>query len=906
MGDYYRYWGKAGREEGKEPGYHLLPYHCLDVAATGQELLRQRPAEWRKLAAMCGMEPEEFRQWAVFFLALHDLGKFSFNFQAKRPDLLRWLQPELQRQPLEVGGHDALGWLIWDRMVRAQLVERGVLPTSQSRWSIPIAQQMADRWMRAMCGHHGKPVNASRLPTLEDHFTDVDQAAARGFASQLMALLLPDTDSFPLSEEVPFQRASWYLAGFAVLADWIGSNEHYFSWQIENMPLDRYWEEIAEPEASRAVYDSGMVPAVPEHDLGYEDLLGKTAWQPTPMQALAQSQPLSPWPQLLIVEDVTGSGKTEAALMLAHRLMQAHELSGLYFALPTMATANAMFERMMDACRNFYTPDSRPSLVLAHGARQLSESFSALMATPPAEEDKSGDVETASATCNRWLADHRKKALLAEIGVGTVDQALLGILRARHQSLRLYGLMQKVLIVDEVHACDSYMNRLLQTLLHFHAAAGGSAILLSATLPRSQRQALVNAFNEGLGLATAPKLQEETSFPLLTRTGMEPAEEVAVTSRPEVCRSIKVKRLGSENEAIEVLRQAANDGLCACWVRNTVVDAIAACEQLREICPEAEVMLFHARYAMQDRLDTEKEVLACFGEQSNAAQRSGRIVVATQVVEQSLDVDFDVMVTDLAPIDLIIQRAGRLHRHCRDTRGNRITGADQRSHPVLHLLAPPADSRADGDWCGRMFDKGQYVYPDHGRLWLSVRLLEEKGGFTMPDDARALIEGVYGADPDSLPKGLQQSSWQAQGSRQADRGIADANVLELLDGYGDGEKPWWDDEVTPTRLGDESRTCYLARWDGRTLRPWIDHGEHRWQRSALQVRARMLAEILPGDEITEKDLEACCRQLPDKGKWSLLLPLRSEGNGWRSDGLNAKGESVRVQYNRTTGLEVVK
>ena len=244
--------------------------------------------------------------------------------------------------------------------------------------------------------------------------------------------------------------------------------------------------------------------------------------QPTPLQHYALTEPLTDQPQLFILEDVTGAGKTEAALVLAHRLMMQGLAEGLYIALPTMATANAMYKRLGDVYRKFYQASNNPSLILAHGARELSKDFqdSVILATQQTPDSdylhggKEEDQElSATAYCNAWLADSRKKALLADVGVGTLDQALLAVLPSRHQSLRLLGLARNVLLVDEVHAYDSYMQKLLDALLEAHARQGGSVILLSATLPQTMREKLVKAFHKGLE-QDEPRLSDPAQYPL--------------------------------------------------------------------------------------------------------------------------------------------------------------------------------------------------------------------------------------------------------------------------------------------------------------------------------------------------------------------------------------------------------
>ena len=192
----------------------------------------------------------------------------------------------------------------------------------------------------------------------------------------------------------------------------------------------------------------------------------------------------------MILEDVTGAGKTEAALILTHRLMSANKGHGLYVGLPTMATANAMYKRLAAAYRALFADDSRPSLILAHGGREMSDAFRHSIWQPAEStvEDYARDDGNAASECHAWFADSRKKALLAEVGVGTLDQLLMAVMPFRHQSLRLLGMHGKILLLDEVHAYDGYMVKLLEGLLRFHAAQGGSAIILSATLPINLRE----------------------------------------------------------------------------------------------------------------------------------------------------------------------------------------------------------------------------------------------------------------------------------------------------------------------------------------------------------------------------------------------------------------------------------
>lgn len=898
---YFRYWGKASPASPDKEAWHPLPLHSLDVAAVGEQLLAQHPAISTELAALVGLNPSELRRWAVFFLGLHDLGKFSVTFQTLRPDLLAALQQ--RKTDKQSQRHDTLGYVLWRRHVRSQLQHRQLLPETTARCRVPPAAiQAADTWMAAMTGHHGRPPKAVNIE-LADAFEAPDQQAASTFVDELVQLLIPNNARFPELDPNKIKQASWWLAGFAVLCDWIGSNSTFFPYRETPLPLKEYWNEAC-TKAAAAVAATELLPKAAAKAMSLQTLLNtKAPVTPTPLQTRAAQLPLTSGPQLFLLEDVTGAGKTEAALLLAQRLMESGRAHGLYFGLPTMATANAMYERLGNhGYRQLFQADQDPSLVLAHGAAHLSDVFrqSIVASSEPSDDNYDGQTE-AAAHCSQWLADNRKKALLADIGIGTLDQALLAILPSRHQSLRLLGLIGKVLIIDEVHACDAYMHPLLCRLLRAHAAAGGSAILLSATLPQQQRSELAEAFAAGLG-AEVPLL-ESMDYPLLTQVSANTAREFPVETRQSVRRRIEVTFLENEHDVESVMASAIAQGQCVCWIRNSVVDAREAYSQFREQHPEWRIDLFHARFALADRLDIEKEVLKAFGKDSEHTDRKGRLLIATQVVEQSLDIDFDHMITDLAPIDLIIQRAGRLRRHRRDQQGNRYDGDDQRGMPLLHVHIPAWTETPADDWFKVAFRRAAAVYSDHGQLWLGAKLLRESGGFRMPEDARKLIEGVYG-DEAEIPEGLQGRTFEAQGEAKAAQSIAMLNELKIELGYNDGAtNRWWEDTLAPTRLGDPTTTVWLARWENGQLTPWRSRAPFAWQQSSLSIRSELISEPRASDTISEVAIAACQEKLPAHGKWGVLLPLAQQSDSkWIGHALDAHGSRRTFRYCPTQGL----
>ena len=903
---YFLYWGKASASGVEDaPAFHLLPFHSLDVAAVGFNILNAHGQMRESLSVLVGMPEPEFLRWSVFLLAMHDLGKFATSFQALKPELLETLQQRKTNTPYIVR-HDSLGDRLWNTNIKAKLQEIGLLKPSSKR----SGPQAVDYWMMAMTGHHGQPPKPTEQGFwFDDHFHECDQQAASLFAEHLIDVLLGDEQAFPNVDKKNIKIASWWLAGFAVLCDWLGSNTNYFPYSEKPIDLSDYWN-LALRRAASAVADVELLPANPSRSLDLSQIIGVNSLvEPTPLQSAVAELALNAKPRLFILEDVTGAGKTEAAILLAHRLIAAGLGNGVYIGLPTMATANAMYERLGNVYRNLYAADTKPSLILAHGARNLSATFrQSLMPEIPLVEKEyaSDEAPPAGIHCSQWMADSRKKALLAEIGVGTIDQALLGILSSRHQSLRLLGLMGKVLVVDEVHACDAYMRPLVCNLLKAHAMAGGSAILLSATLPSSHRQELLDGYAHGLNKPSP--LLKSWDYPLLTHFDGADLIETHVTTRDSVKRNVKVDFVDSFDAVEAKLATIIAAGQCACWIRNTVGDAREAYSELKSRHPDWEIDLFHARFALADRLTIESRVVKHFGKTSGAAFRSGRVLIATQVVEQSLDLDFDHLITDLAPVDLIIQRAGRLHRHRRDTDGNRVegsegSGADERLKPVLVINAPAWSDDPDAQWFKASFPKVQSVYPNHGQLWLTMKLLRDKGGFAMPGDARSLIEGVYGDDIDP-PEGLWEASSRADGENRAKASVAILNRLTLESGYSMADAVnWWDDTKTPTRLGEETTTIWLTRWENGELKPFHNSPPFAWQQSSLSIRTALIAEAAPDASIPEEAIALCRETLPAKGKWGVLLPLVFSDDGeWQGGVKDGRGKLEVYRYQIDIGL----
>lgn len=892
------YWGKAG--EGGE--FHPLPYHSLDVAASGLALLDGMPRLRVLLEQLSGLDSRSLDGWIGFFLAIHDLGKFSSAFQHLRPELAR----AGQRRYAYFIRHDTLGYGVWvhhyrkDEELRARLGRIGEVDS----------QDLADLlefWVHSVTGHHGQPPKMERL-LLTQHFSEQDIDAAMAWTRTAAELFLPvESSPFRIAfDQIERQVAelSWWLAGLCILADWIGSNREHFPYRRPTLSSERYWHEIARLRADYAVRASGILPVRPTPDLDAAALFDFDDY--TPLQRACLQCPVEGPGQLFIMEDVTGAGKTEAAFLLLARLMAAGNADGAYVALPTMATANAMYARTSQVYRRLFDGDTAdsPSLVLAHGSRQLHEQFRASVihrqCLDNEQEYASGDRD-AQTRCNAWLADNNKKALLAQIGVGTIDQALLAVLKSRHQALRLLGLLGKVLIIDEVHASDAYMHRLLCQLLQFHSRAGGSAILLSATLPMRMRRELLHAWGAEPGADDELQLD----YPLLTRVRNGSGQRFPVQTRASVRRELGFALIADQQEIIDWLVEQARSGRCVAWIRNTVDDAVKAYRTITGRLGAANVTLFHARFALGDRLEIEEKVLDAFGPDSTAGSRTGRVVIATQVIEQSLDLDFDEMVSDLAPIDLLIQRAGRLRRHRRDAQGNRVAddASDQRGEIVLRIFSPQPDADANERWIRGTLPGTAAVYPDHARLWLTANFITSHGRLRIPEDLREAIGRVYSDDGiEQVPDALRASADKAEGAALADTAQARMNAISPTEGYRHTGGEWWDESRTPTRLGDPAITVRLARWDGPHLTPWRMDEQATWAYSEVRIRAAFIDRIDVGDPEALQSIESVRSQWPRAMRNVMILPLQCVAGKWHCEALNQRGKSVTLEYSPVYGL----
>ncbi len=846
------FWGKTSRSYGDSSetvfndtrSYKPALHHLIDVAAVALQWQQLNPARLEREAALLKVRPEGLAKLAALLAGVHDLGKFSRGFQAKVPEL--WPDQVLgQREQLADRGH----WRNTAILLRADPIYRelkNLLPGVHN--NAPI--------IAAVAGHHGQPPGGNELnaralrdPQLGKQCVD---AAYTAFCI-LRDLLGPQ----PLSSLKQAAQWSWSLSGLVTLADWIGSDRHYFAFASLDTPIEEYWL-LASERAEQALRGKGLLPRLPKSRPSYALFAPQVTDRPRPMQKLVEATPLAAGAQLFIIEDTTGAGKTEAAIMLAARMMAAGKGEGLYFALPTMATANAMYDRLQGVYDKLFEASSQhPSLVLAHGRSQLSAEFRAMVRSTAMSHGS--EDETTAAFCAQWIADDRRRAFYADVGAGTIDQAFLSILRKKHLTLRQYGLAGRILIVDEAHCFDAYMGEELSALLELHAQNGGSAIVLSATLSLEQRRNMAKAFAQGLGLRDPDDLSDQLcskAYPLLTSVALGSAEECEPGFDSALRRSVPVERLPDRTAAATQALAAAKKGAAVLVICNAVDETIAVHTSLTEQMDVPQrVHLFHARFAQGDRQAIEENVLRRFGREAKATARAGHILVATQVVEQSLDLDFDLVISDLAPVDLIIQRAGRMWRHLdqRPPKSRPVEG------PRLLLVSPDPEQVEDKNWLEPVLGKAAFVYQHAGVMWRSAKALFDAGRIDTPDSFRPLIECVYAKE--DVPPALEEKQLEAEGQEGGSRSLGHYNVVDLKGGYGHLPTELSSTEDIGTRLGEPTVTLRLARIEKGRLVPWCaaDNDLKRaWALSEIRVREQFLggAEPPPEDQALQKQVKS--------------------------------------------------
>lgn len=855
-----RYWGKADLQFGPD-AHHLLQFHSLDVAAVMHTLLRRRADLLSYFAEALGLEREQTQQLLTWIALVHDLGKFAENFQVKRQDLFDAAGLVGGEYVESSHRHDVVGFCLWDDALE------------YTDWRNSFSRSMLCL-LHASTAHHGLP---STKVAFCEAISKSSQKVAFDFARWGLEHFELNAHPGLLNKARHLASASWLFAGTVIYADWLGSGTEWFKYVRDpELSLETYWQEFALPRAEQAIQASRSVPVAISAVEPYAVVqLDSTTARPA--QQLAVSLQLGTGPQLFILEDATGSGKTEAAMLLALRLSQQGAGNGLYVALPTMATANGLLPRIKKIAEGFVTHPELAALALAHSAARWMDGFDSRKGNKESEDQ----AQSAGLRASAWINDHRKRALIAQIGVGTIDQALLAVLKAKHNSIRLFGLFGKVLVIDEVHAYDAYQLELIQALLCAHRAQGGSTILLSATLPLEKRTALLESY-----APAAPTSDQhhgaQAAYPLLSHAQTQAITYHPVVRIPALLKRYRIRYLKTQAEVIALLLETARSGRCVAWIRNTVREAVKAFEAVQAAMQADDKLgltLFHARFAFCDRAEKESQVLQRFGPAGPASGRCGQIVIATQVIEQSLDLDFDELISDLAPIDLLIQRAGRLRRHRRALDGSLIAdaGADQRGPATLTVFGPDRDlpeAEVKASWYPEFSPGSAMIYLHHGQIWRSAQALGQVLDLT--SDPRAPIEAVYASE--EWPGTLQNSSFNALGIGYANEGEAQRAKVELKKPFA-RQGNWSDDERAATRLGDPTTEITLACLRDGVISPWAEKGSsdaERWALSVVKVRAAWL-EKRAGLQGGLEDQARALEETPSL-KWRVLLVLEQKGS----------------------------
>ena len=643
-----RAWNLVAKTDPEDERMWLpLVFHLRDTASVMEYLVKNWLPNryWENF----GLSREEFYNLTVFAASIHDIGKatpyFQWRITEKRPEL----RENIRNMGLSVGD---------------KYIDDAQIPHALAGAEILRAEGYSDGLASVVSAHHGKPesfwdVGRSEERPLSMGWTE-NRSRNTAWGQVQKELLQRGLDQVGIDgpEAVPDcpMAAQMLLSGLVIMADWIASNTAYFPLiSMDAAPRDY------DPErAGQALYRLNLpkpwsVSTDWQSQDYFERRFGFTA--NGVQKAVEQAAERMKTPGVMILEAPMGQGKTEAAMAAAEILMNRFSLGGVAFFLPSQATSNAMFTRMTRWAES--QPDAPGIAVkLVHGQADLNEEFKRL--EEGAVQICQGEPETGGLMVHSFFRG-RKTGLLANLVVGTIDQLLMAALQQKHVMLRHLGLAGKVVIIDECHAYDAYMNAYLDRALDWLGAYGVPVILLSATLPGQRRGTLLQAYL-GSSKPAAPEIRGCEAYPLLSWT-----EDGQIHWRPIASegkgRTVEIQR-AEEDQAWDVMGPALELG-CVGLIVNTVRRAQVLRDRLKDRYPHAIILMDHSRLLAPDRLDREKEILRRVGKHSDPETRRGVLVIGTQVLEQSLDLDFDLLVTDLCPMDLLLQRIGRLHRHMR-------------------------------------------------------------------------------------------------------------------------------------------------------------------------------------------------------------------------------------------------
>jgi len=793
--------GKLERnDEGAITTWHPLIDHLIDVAACFMRLCRCR-SMYRALNQTAGrtLTATDLERLAVLVF-LHDLGKANSGFQAKR-----WLKGTIPTGWPTYAGHGLeatklfgedeflqtlVALLPIDAICTWGEATEPLLKASISHHGRPIIEN-ADDWNRAIW----KPVIGANGQSLYDPAPIIEQIGRR------VTDLYPEAFA-PGGDPLPDAPAFGHLfAGLVQLADWLGSDTAFFPFSTP----DEDRAQTAIDCAERAVISLGLDTddsrtALNACSPSFIQTFGNP---PYPIQAAMDATDLGP---LVVLESETGSGKTEAALWRFVHLFEHGEVDSLYFALPTRVSASQVYERIRNAVTNLWSREpplvvrALPGYAAADGHEpQALPDFKVQWPDDPADEEAH----------RRWAAESPKRFLAAPIAIGTIDQALFAALQVRHAHLRHALLARSLLVVDEVHASDPYMTVLLERLLQAHLGCGGHALLLSATLGSSARARYL-ALDQDSKLAP-PTFQAACDAPYPTLSDRRAMRAITSTIRPKTV-TWSLRDLIDDPEAIaRHAIDAASAGAKVLIVRNTVPAAITVFNAIEHLSPDLLFdvnrarTLHHSRFSREDRPLLDAAIQAQLGKERPPGPR---IVIGTQTLEQSLDLDADLLITDLCPMDVLLQRIGRLHRHPRpdDERPPSYRTAQVVVlTPPNHDLSPMLTTVRHG--LGPFHD-GDGIYADLRTVEATHRLIVERSTIAIPEDNRQLVEAATHPDRlqtiESLGEDWKKLGQKIEGHTGAQRTIAHLHGLEI-DKPFDQQQGFPSDLDIATRLGVRDR-----------------------------------------------------------------------------------------------------
>ncbi|MDA8192396.1 MAG: CRISPR-associated helicase Cas3' [Thermaerobacter sp.] len=767
-----------------------LPAHCLDVAMVFRALC-DLPAIARTLRTTAKGTLSSLNLDRLAFIAgMHDVGKANLGFQFK----------VLDRKAPQAGHIRELAPLLdpecSDETLRQKFLD--LLPRDMLTW-FGDDDASASSYFMAAFSHHGRPLlfqgeTSGTFVQARDEWwqphSGLDPFQAIGQVIEWLIRAFPLVNSsgppsLPLPEAAPFHHR---VAGLITLADWLGSHPDWFP--VKSVAFSERWEHDRRviPEVLRQVgLDvSDFRPVLTRGPKTFQERFG---YSPRPVQVLIdQLTPERDETRLCVIESETGSGKTEAVLNWFYTLFAAGKVDSLYFALPTRGAAHELHRRVATTMERWFPdPARRPLTVLATPGYPDPPNVPKASSLPIPNRYTAWAEDTAphERTVRLWASEHPKRFLAATVAVGTVDQALLSIVQTRHAHLRSVCLDRALLVVDEVHASDVYMSRLLENLLAHHLSIGGFATLLSATLGARARTRFVFGRNHSVNV---PSLAEATALPypritIWDGSGFTPISKPA---SKRVTFDGKPLLFSPQDLAHEVGR-ALDAGARVLVVLNTVDRAVSLFRVFETHPAIGPIRLFrcqdvpaphHGRFAPADRVILDQTVSKVYGAKS--LNRS-LLLIGTQTLEQSLDIDADLLVTDLCPADFLLQRVGRLHRHDK----NRPPGFER---PRCIVLTPGEDLVEALDERGNV--KPNYkreglgsVYEDLRMLELTWRLLRE-GTFEFPGDNRRLVEGA--THPEALAT-LDDARWErhaqlVEGETQA-KALAAGSAVAVFHKY---------------------------------------------------------------------------------------------------------------------------